>query len=95
MYKYLIFLFFSCLLIFIIYKFYPKINNFIKQFLPKQSVLDIKATMKKVDKENQQDIPKIKTNYEIFLERINEITYMPIVFIQKATSTLLNSWNIK
>jgi predicted PurR-regulated permease PerM len=41
----------SLILIFSIYKYYSKIDTYVKQFLPSQNVADIKEIMNKLDNE--------------------------------------------
>lgn len=52
MYSLLILLCISLILVFLIYKFYAKIDRFIKTFLPSQRVIDIKSVMNNLDSEN-------------------------------------------
>lgn len=51
MYSFIIMLCISLILVFFIYKFYSKIDKFVKQFLPSQRVSNIKDIMNKLDNE--------------------------------------------
>jgi len=103
MYSIVITLVLSIFIIFIIYKFYSKIDSIIKQYLPSQKVVDIKRDMKNANKiieeksrENSQnnDMPDSKIN-NIF-QKINEIVFMPVEFMQKAAGSILSNtgWNL-
>jgi len=60
MYTIIIILLISLLLVFFIHKFYSKIDKYVKQFLPSQRVVTIKAIMKKLD--NEQELSKKNYN---------------------------------
>ena len=100
MYSIVITLVLSIFIIFIIYKFYSKIDSIIKQYLPSQKVVDIKRDMKNANKiieerkRENNDIPDSKIN-NIF-QKINEIVFMPVEFMQKATDSILSNtgWNL-
>jgi len=106
MYSVIITFILSIFIIFIIYKFYSKIDSIVKQYLPSQRVLNIKSTMKNANKEieekerenvnpeNKIDIFDSKIN--IVFQRMNELVFMPVEFIQKATISILSNmgWNL-
>jgi len=106
MYHIIITLILSIFLIFIIYKFYSKIDSIIKQYLPSQRVLDIKSNMENANRtieEKQRENGNIDKEYAIFdskinniFQKINEIAFMPMEFIQKATGFILSNmgWNL-
>jgi len=106
MYHIIITFILSIFLIFIVYTFYSKIDNIVKQYLPSQRVLDIKSNMENANKiieENQRengnsdkekDISDSKIND--IVQKINELSFMPMEFIQKATGFILSNmgWNL-
>jgi len=60
MYSIIIILLISLILVFFIYKFYSKIDSYVKQFLPSQRVSIIKDIMNKLD--NEQELSKKENN---------------------------------
>ena len=102
MYSFIVTFILSVFLIFIVYKFYSRIDNIVKQYLPSQRVLDIKNDMKKVNKvlEERDNVVENKVDKtektDSMFQKINELMFMPIEFIQKATTSILSNmgWNL-
>jgi len=102
MYSFIVTFILSVFLIFIVYKFYSRIDNIVKQYLPSQRVLDIKNDMKKVNKvlEERDNVVESKLDKtektDSMFQKINELMFMPIEFIQKATTSILSNmgWNL-
>jgi F0F1-type ATP synthase membrane subunit b/b' len=102
MYSFIVTFILSVFLIFIVYKFYSRIDNIVKQYLPSQRVLDIKNDMKKVNKvlEERDNVVESKVDKtektDSMFQKINELMFMPIEFIQKATTSILSNmgWNL-
>ncbi len=70
--------------LFLIYKFYNKINDFIiKNILPSQHVKQIKHVMKDLEEGEQGEKGK---NHKI-LETLDEIIQMPIILLYKLMVT--------
>lgn len=68
--------------LFLIYKFYNKINDFIiKNILPSQHVKQIKHLMKDLDEKGEKS-----KNHKI-LETLDEIIQIPIIFLYKLMVT--------
>jgi hypothetical protein len=84
MYSILFTLFFSCVIIIFVYKFYPLFDKFIKRFLPNERVTSIKSDMRKLDevsekKRKSESESKIKNIYQ----KIDHFIYSPIHFFKK------------
>lgn len=102
MYSFIVTFILSVFLIFIVYKFYSRIDNIVKQYLPSQRVLDIKNDMKTVNKilEERDNVVENKVDKtektDSMFQKINELMFMPIEFIQKATTSILSNmgWNL-
>lgn len=72
--------------LFLIYKFYNKINDFIiKNIVPSQHVKQIKHIMKDLEEGEKGEKGK---NHKI-LETLDEIIQMPIIFLYKLMVTYL------
>jgi uncharacterized membrane protein (DUF106 family) len=72
--------------LFLLYKFYPKINDLIKKYIiPFQQVKQIKQKMKDLE-ENEMKEEKSSHNTKI-MENIHEILYLPVDFLYKLMIT--------
>jgi hypothetical protein len=100
MYIYIFGISFILIVVFLIYKFYSKINAYVKKnIIPSQQVKQIKQQMKDLEKverekdENQEEGEK--SHFSKMMENINEIFYLTIDFLYKwvvlnGTSLLYN-----
>jgi len=80
MYIYIFGILFIIIVLFLVYKFYPKINAFIQKYIiPSQQVKQIKQKMRDLE-ENEM---KNKHEKSKIMENINEILYLPIDFLHK------------
>lgn len=91
MYAILITFVLSIFLIFIIYRFYSKLDSILKQYLPTQRVLNMKSNMKKVDKIEEETKKQQDSKIDDIFKKIREVAFMPIDFIQKATISFLSN----
>lgn len=84
MYAYIIGIIVIVIVLFLIYKFYPKINTLIKKYIISfQYVKQIKQQMKDLD----EPIIEKKENPPQITKTINEILYLPVDFLYKLIIT--------
>lgn len=84
MYTYIITIIVILSILFLIYTFYPKINNLVqKHIINYENINEIKMEMKYLDDEIQEKPPQ---NSKI-MEKISDILYLPIDFIYKLIIT--------
>jgi sortase (surface protein transpeptidase) len=86
MYYYLAAIIIIIITIFLIYKFYSKIDNFIKKnFMHSQNVMEIKSEMKTIDSKMESSKKDENKPYQIqiVLDKVNEILYIPVDFLYK------------
>jgi hypothetical protein len=85
MYIFILFFIVLLIILFLVYKFFPKLDYFLKQYLPSQRVINIKTEMHNLDKSDMNSkIDKQKTQ-EIFkkMEKINNIPFLLIDYFNK------------
>jgi hypothetical protein len=84
MYSILFTIFFSCIIIFFVYKFYPIFDRFIKRFLPNERVTSIKSDMRKLDEISIKNSEyESESKIDNIYQKIDKIIYSPIVFFKK------------
>jgi len=72
--------------IFLVYKFYPELNNIIKQnLIPSQNVMHIKKEMKDLDNSSNVDLSKKEelSPFSKISTQITELLYLPFEFLTK------------
>lgn len=80
MYIYIFGILFIIVVLFLIYKFYSKINAFIQKYIiPSQHVKQIKQNMKDLEENKMEN----KEGKNKIIENLNEILYLPIEFLHK------------
>ena len=75
----------SISIIFIVYKFFPKIDYIIKKYLPSQRVIDIKSDMKSLDNNN---INITKT--DSINDKLDNIIFIPIDYLYRSFNYLFS-----
>lgn len=77
--------------IFLLYRFYPKIDEFIKKhFIPSQNVIYIKKEMKDLDTSSNTELPKKEEEEEPLSQftkisnQIVDILYLPVDLLYKS-----------
>lgn len=84
MYPYVITIIVVLSILFLIYTFYPKINNIVqKHIINYENINELKIEMKYLDNEIKEITPQ---NSKI-MEKISDILYLPIDFIYKLIIT--------
>jgi len=84
MYDILITILLSLGVIFLIYKFYSKIDSLLKTYLPTQRVIDIKSEMRSIDTIQTTDKAiELDSKIDDLYQKIDHIVFMPIEFIKK------------
>lgn len=75
--------------LFLIYKFYPQIDSFIKQhIIPSQKVINIKKEMRDLDSSSNEKSPpppdSILSKFVKITDQIKEIAHLPLDFLYKS-----------
>jgi len=84
MYSILFTIFFTFIIIFLVYKFFTKIDKFIKRFLPNERVTSIKSDMRKLDEISiKKGESESKSKIDSIYKKIDNFIYSPIIFIKK------------
>lgn len=88
MYIYIFGILLISILLFLLYKFYSKIDLLIKKYIiSSQQVKQIKQKMKDLE-ENENEKEEEKTSYNgKIMENIHEILYLPVDFLYKLMIT--------
>jgi len=78
------------IILFLVYKFFPKIDRFLKQYLSSQRVINIKTEMKTVDnlwsktnKHQQNDNKKGQSINETIIEKVYTIAFIPFDYLYR------------
>lgn len=85
MYLFIIFFLIFITILFLVYRFFPKLDSFLKNYLPSQRVINIKSEMNNIDKtmKNSQQNSTDQTINEKIIEHINKVVFIPINYLYR------------
>ena len=90
MYLLILFFLITIIIIYIVYRFFPKIDSIIKTYLPSQRVVDIKMEMHSLDIDLKKDSNNDKIN-----EKIYNIAFIPIDYLYRIFNSLFSQLPLK
>ena len=89
MYDIIITFLLSLIIIFLIYKFYSKIDSLLKTYLPTQRVINIKSEMKNIDTiQSTNKTIDLDSKLNHLYEKIDDILFIPIEFIKNSSLSI-------